>query len=141
MNVMIDVNVVLDVILKRQPWLDHSKGVWDACHQMRLAGHLVATGLTNLFYISRRIMGTEKARAGVRTCLATFEIIPVGRLELEQAEAMAGSDLEDNVCLACALNAGLDAIVTRNPKDFGSSSVPVMTPAELLALLVNAPDA
>jgi hypothetical protein len=49
MNVLIDVNVVLDVILERQPWLGDSKGVWDACHQMRIAGHLVATGLTNLF--------------------------------------------------------------------------------------------
>ena len=51
-----------------------------------LTGHLVATGLTNLFYISRRIIGTEKARAGIHICLATFEIIPVGRQELEQAE-------------------------------------------------------
>ena len=54
---------------------------------------------------------------------------------------MAGSDLEDNVCLACALNARLDAIVTRNPKDFAASPVPVLTPAELLALLTKAPDA
>ncbi len=82
MNVLIDVNVALDVILEREPWLGDSKGVWDACYQMRLTGHLVATGLTNLFYISRRIIGTEKARAGVPICLATFEIIPVGRQEL-----------------------------------------------------------
>jgi predicted nucleic acid-binding protein len=138
MNVLIDVNVALDVILERQPWLDDSKGVWDACYQMRLTGHLVATGLTNLFYVSRRIIGTTKARAGVHICLATFEIVPVGRLELEQADAMAGSDLEDNVCLACAVNAHLDAIVTRNPKDFAASPIPVLTPTELLALLPEA---
>jgi predicted nucleic acid-binding protein len=138
MNVLIDVNVALDVILERQPWLDDSKGVWDACYQMRLTGHLVATGLTNLFYVSRRIIGTTKARAGVHICLATFEIVPVGRLDLEQADAMAGSDLEDNVCLACAVNAHLDAIVTRNPKDFAASPIPVLTPTELLALLPKA---
>ena len=45
------------------------------------------------------------------------------------------------MCLACALNARLDAIVTRNPKDFAASPVPVLTPAELLALLPKAPDA
>ena len=76
MNVLIDVNVVLDVILEREPWLGDSKEVWDACYQMRLTGHLVATGLTNLFYISRRIIGTESP--GSTICLATFEIIPVG---------------------------------------------------------------
>jgi len=35
----------------------------------------------------------------------------------------------------------LDAIVTRNPKDFAGSPVPVLTPAELLALVPKAPDA
>ncbi|MGO8896832.1 MAG: type II toxin-antitoxin system VapC family toxin [Isosphaeraceae bacterium] len=141
MNILIDVNVVLDVILERQPWLGDSKGVWDACHQMRIAGHLVATGLTNLFYISRRTIGTEKARAGVHICLATFEIISVGRLELEQADAMAGSDLEDNLSLACALSARLDVIVTRDPSGFAGSPILVLTPAELLAKLPKVPDA
>lgn len=141
MNVLIDANVALDVLLKRQPWLDDSKGVWDACHQKRITGHLVGTGLTNIFYVSRRIIGTEKARAGIRMSLATFEIIPVGRLELERADEMAGSDLEDNVCIACAVEAKLDAIVTRNARDFASSPVPVLTPAELLALLAKTQDA
>lgn len=141
MNVLIDANVALDVILERQPWLGDSKGVWDACYQNRVTGYLVATSLTNLFYVSGRIIGTEKARAGVHICLATFEIIPVGRLELEQADAMAGSDLEDNVSLACALNARLDAIVTRDPRGFAGSPIPVLTPAELLARLPKAPDA
>jgi predicted nucleic acid-binding protein len=135
MKVLIDANVALDVVLERRPWLDDSKAVWDACHETRIVGHLVATSLTNLFYVSRRLIGTEKARAGVRICLATFEIIPVGRLELEQADAMTGSDLEDNVSLACALAAGLDAIVTRDPKGFAGSPVPVLSPAELLAQL------
>jgi hypothetical protein len=135
MRVLIDVNVALDVVLERQPWLEDSKGVWDACHQTRIVGHLVATGLTNLFYVSRRIIGTEKARNGVRICLATLEIILVGRSELEQADAMSGSDLEENVSLACALAAELDAIVTRDPRGFAGSPIPVLSPAELLALL------
>ena len=49
-------------------------------------------------------------------CLATFEIIPVGRMELVQAEMMAESDLDDNVSLTCAQVAGLDVIVTRDPR-------------------------
>ena len=109
--------------------------MWDACHEMKIVGHLVVTSLTNLFYISRRIIGTDKARAGWRMCLATFEIVPMGRLELEQADAMAGSDLEDNVSLACAQVAGLDAIVTRDPRGFAGSTIPVLSPAELLAVL------
>ena len=135
MRALIDTNVALDVILERQPWLEDSKGVWDACHEMKIVGHLVATSLTNLFYVSRRITGTDKARAGVRMCLATFEVLPVGRFELEQADAKAGGDLEDNVSMACAKVAGLDAIVTRDPRGFAGSTIPVLSPAQLLALL------
>ena len=137
MKVLVDVNVALDVILEREPWLKDSKGVWDACHETRIVGHLNATAVTNIFYVSRRLIGTEKARAAVRICLATFEIIPVGRDELQKADAMAGSDLEDNVSMACALAAGLDAIVTRDPKGFAGSPIPVLSPTELLARLPN----
>ena len=135
MRVLIDVNVALDVILEHQPWLEDSKGVWDACHETRVVGHLIATSVTNIFHVSRRLIGTEKARAGVRMCLATLEIVPVGRHELEQADTMAGNDLEDNVSLACALTASLDAIVTRDSTGFAGSPIPVLSPAEFLALL------
>jgi hypothetical protein len=48
--------------------------------------------------------------------------------------------MEDNVCVACAMNASLDAIVTRNPKDFAGSRIPILTPADLLAQLAKAPE-
>ncbi len=51
--------------------------------------------------------------------------------------------LDTNVVLhiECAAADQLDAIVTRNPKDFAGSPVLVLTPAELLARLANAHDA
>ena len=56
----------------------------------------------------------------------------------ERRTALAGSDFEDNLHIACAAEARLDAIVTRNPKDFAGSPLPVLTPATLLALLATA---
>ena len=57
------------------------------------------------------------------------------------ATTLIGSDFEDNLHVACAVQARLDAIVTRNRKDFAGSPVPVLTPAELLALLARGPEA
>ncbi len=65
-------------------------------------------------------------------CLATFEIIPVGRMELVQAEMMAESDLDDNVSLTCAQVAGLDVIVTRDPRGFAGSTIPVLSPLRIV---------
>ena len=59
---------------------------------------------------------------------------------LDVAERWDGIDFEDNLQIACAVEATLDAIVTRNPKDFAGSPVPVLTPAELPVLLAKAPD-
>jgi hypothetical protein len=70
-----------------------------------------------------------------------LEIVPVDRTALEMATTLPGSDFEDNLQIACAVQACLDAIVTRNPQDFAGSPVPVLTPAELLALLGKGPDA
>ena len=65
----------------------------------------------------------------------------VDRTALEMATTLPGSDFEDNLQIAYAVEAGLDAIVTRNAKDFVGSPIRILTPAEFLALLANAPDA
>ncbi|HEV3446105.1 MAG TPA: hypothetical protein VG099_15800, partial [Gemmataceae bacterium] len=48
------------------------------------------------------------------------------------ADALAGNDFEDNILLAAAVGAALDAIVTRNVADFSHSPLPVWEPVELL---------
>jgi predicted nucleic acid-binding protein len=47
---------------------------------------------------------------------------------------LASMDFEDNIQIACAIANRLDAIVTRDKK-FQRSSIPVLTPAELLKRL------
>ncbi|MBV8612024.1 MAG: PIN domain-containing protein [Singulisphaera sp.] len=133
LNVLIDVNVLLDVLLDRAPWVDQAREIWTAHHRRALVGHLAAHALPNIFYIARKIVGIQKARGAVHLCLQTFEIAPIGRAELELADSLTGSDLEDNLVLACATLARLDAVVTRDPKGFACPPIPVITPDELLA--------
>ena len=85
------------------------------------------------------MIGTEKAREALSACLQTFEILPIGRAELECADSREGSDFEDNLVIASAVAAKLDAIVTRDLKGFTGSPVPVLTPAELLAKFSKTP--
>jgi hypothetical protein len=42
-------------------------------------------------------------------------------------------NFEDNLQVACAVLTRLDAIVTRDPRGFAGSPVPVLAPARLLA--------
>lgn len=135
MNGLVDTNIVLDVLLKREPWVADSTRVWQACESQRMTGYLVASTLTDIFYIARKIIGREAAFEAIEVCLATFAVCPVDRAVLEQALRLPGQDFEDNVQIAAAVHSGLDVIVTRNPDDFASASIMVLTPSALLAHL------
>ncbi|GEM_PF-5993728 len=51
--------------------------------------------------------------------------------DISEASSMSTSDFEDNLQIACAIEAQLDAIVTRDPAGFAQSPIPAMTPVEL----------
>ena len=54
---------------------------------------------------------------------------------LLDADGMTGADFEDNILIAAAVAASVDAIVTRNAGHFSHSLIPVWEPAELLRRL------
>jgi predicted nucleic acid-binding protein len=140
MTVLLDLNVVLDALLGREPWRAEADAIWDANRDGRIGGRVSAAALPTLFYVIRKQEDVARAHLAVANCLRSLEIVPVDRTTLEMATNLPGSDFEDNLQIACAVEARLDAIVTRNPKDFSGSPVLVLTPAELLALLAKAPD-
>ena len=135
MRILLDTNVVLDVLLRRQPWVVEASAIWQANDEGRVTGYLMASALTDIFYVARRLVNLETARAAVQTCLDAFEFCSVDRYALELAHGMPGMDFEDNLQIACADVAGLDAIITRNLDDFQISPVPVLTPTQMLEKL------
>ncbi len=130
MKLLFDTNVVLDVLLNREPWVATAKELWRANDTGRISGFLTATTLTDIHYIARKAKGLASAREAVQLCLAAFEICSVERSDLEQAVALPGNDFEDNLQISVAFQDDLDAIVTRNPADYRDSLVPVLTPEE-----------
>ena len=137
MRVLLDTDVLLDSLLQRTPWHLESDEIL-----RRAAGgevHLAVVSLTlaNLFYVGRRIVGAERARAEVRRVVMTFEVLSVDRQTILDADSLPGADFEDNIQMAAALTAAVDAIVTRNTQDFSASTIPVLTPPELLSRLIS----
>jgi predicted nucleic acid-binding protein len=141
MRVLLDTNVVLDLLLERDPWRAEAEAIAWAGADGRVEARVCASSITDIYYISAKLVGADKARRIVRNCLDLLQVVNVTRDLLDAAELRGGNDYEDDLQIECALNARLDAIVTRNPKDFADSPVLVLTPAELLARLAKAPDA
>ncbi|MEN6452054.1 MAG: PIN domain-containing protein [Thermoguttaceae bacterium] len=133
MRVLFDTNIVLDVLLARFSWHVEAGAIFQAARKGKLDGAVTTLSIANIFYVGRRLAGLDKARVAVRDCLDAFDVLPIDRHTLEAALAMQGSDFEDDIQIAAATQAGLDAIVTRDPTGFAASHIPAYSPAELLA--------
>ena len=135
MHILFDTNVILDVLLNREPWVRDSAALWRANDDGQIVGYVIASAFTDIFYIARRLAGRDTARTAIEICLDAFVVCPVNRETLERAASVEGGDFEDNLQAACAELMGLDAIATRNKDDFRGSSIPAFTPTEILARL------
>ena len=56
----------------------------------------------------------------------TLQILPVDRETIYLALGLSSFDFEDNIVIACAQQAHLDIIVTRDRQGFAHSPIPVM---------------
>jgi len=137
MRVLLDTNVLLDSLLQRAPWNLESDEILRRAQPGVLDLAVTALTLANLFYVGRQIVGTAQARADVRRVAQTLDILPVDRSTILHADALSGSDFEDNIQIAATAIAGMDAIVTRDHSGFASSPISILSPAELLHQLAN----
>ena len=132
MRVLIDTNIILDVLFDRQPFVEDAVKLWQLVEAERVIGCLTATTLTNIFYIARKQLGTERTREVIADLLAVFEICPVGKEILSDALSLPFVDYEDAVQEAVAQQAGVDAIITRNLSDYTYSTFRVMTAGDII---------
>jgi hypothetical protein len=82
-----------------------------------------------------KTLGKAAAEENLHLLLRLFDVATVNQAVIETALDSAYADFEDAVLYSAAALVECDAIVTRNIKDFKSSTVPVYAPDELLAVL------
>lgn len=134
---LLDTNVLLDLLLNRVPWAADAAVLWDAHRQGQIKLWIAAFSLPTIFYIVRKQAGIPAARTAVQACLTTIDIAPTDQSTLVAAEALAGSDFEDDAQIATAVQLGVDGIITRDPRGFVASPIPVVTPSDAVAILAG----
>ena len=135
MKILFDTNVVLDLLLDRKPFVEHSQELFAMVESGKIDGFLGATTITTLEYLLHKALSTKEANGIIRKLLKLFEIAPVNRLVLEDAIDSSFSDFEDGVLHAAAIHCGVQAIVTRDQKGFSKAQVVVYPPQDLLNIL------
>jgi predicted nucleic acid-binding protein len=135
MTVLFDTNVILDLLLEREPFVDAAEKLMAKVERGEIVGMLGATTVTTLHYLLAKNLDKKEAERVITTLLRLFEIAAVTRIVLEEALKTRSDDYEDAVLCQAAYHAGADLIVTRDRKGFEKAGIPVATPNELLAML------
>jgi predicted nucleic acid-binding protein len=133
MRVLLDTNVVLDVLLEREPHAHAAAQLMSLVDDGQIEGYLCATTVTTVHYLAAKALGPRRAAALVATLLDVFQIAPVDREVVAGAVDLGFADFEDAVIHEAAVLAGASAIVTRNLRDFKGARIPVFDPSEMLA--------
>lgn len=135
MKVLFDTNVILDLLLARQPYEREAARLVAAVERSQLTGYLCATTITTLFYLYAKSSSSVQARKATGQLLTLFDVAPVNRGVLQLALEREFGDYEDAVLHEAARIAGVEAIVTRNSKDFRQASLRIYQPEELVVAL------
>jgi predicted nucleic acid-binding protein len=131
-KVMLDLNVLLDVVQRREPFYAASATVLSQAVEESGTSCLPGHALTTLHYIVTKYAGREQANTLVDWVLAHLEIVPQDRAQFVRARNLRFDDFEDAALASAAEAAGCKLILTRNVADFGASPVPAVTPEEFL---------
>ena len=134
-KVLIDLNVILDVLQRREPFYDTSARVLAAAETGLVEGWIAAHSLTTLFYLQARHHSAAQARIALGDLLRILSVAAVDQKVIEQALTLPYRDFEDAVQMMAAVQIGADYLITRNVPDYKVGPIPALEPAELLALL------
>ena len=135
MKVLIDTNVILDVLYKREGFYEDSLKIWKLCETRKIDGYIFALSIPNIVYILRRELDPEKTLEVINNINLVFKIYDLKSEIIMQAAEKKTKDYEDALQMVTAQKLKASFIVTRNIKDFIGSKIIAVKPSELLERL------
>lgn len=136
-SLLIDANVVIDYLLVRQPQFSDSVRVLSACQKGIVKGYLAFHSLSIIWYVLRKNQIEDRRTALLEiTDFLTVTGAAHG-LVIDAIKNEDFRDFEDCLQEKYALEVNADYIVMNNVKDFESSAIKAVTPAEMLRILIK----
>lgn len=135
MKVLIDTNIILDLALIRLPFYEEADEIFYLIELEKIEGFVSATTLTDIYYILRKQKGKEWSFEFLHRLTTLCKINPITEKIVIKALNNNYKDCEDDIQYYSAIINNLDAIVTRNIKDFSQDDFLILTPAQLITII------
>ena len=133
MKILLDTNVILDLLLAREPFVDEAREIFILLENKTLQGYLCATTVTTLHYLIGREKNKQEANEIIERLLKLFNVTEVNKEVLHLACEQNGVDYEDAVIYCSCEKEEVDYILTRDKSGFKNSQVATLLPKEFLA--------
>jgi predicted nucleic acid-binding protein len=135
-HVLFDTDVILDFLFDRKPFSQNSLALFLKCEDKELCGYVTPVILSNIYYITMQESHHAFVLEKLKVLVSIFTVLPMDQKTVHLALHSKFNDFEDALQYAAALGSKkIDALVTRNLKDFKKSTIPVFSPGELLSVL------
>lgn len=132
LRVLFDINIILDVLQKREPFYLSSAQALSLAEDGVIVGYISANTVTTLFYLMTKGQSAGFAKNALTNLIQFLCICKVDQSTIEQALNLQMKDFEDAVQATAALHIKVDYLVTRNIKDYSSEIIAAIKPIELI---------
>ncbi len=126
MKVFIDTNIFLDILCRRERFVDDALSIFDMAVDDQIELLITDLSIANIKYITRKEIPSEKFYDLIQTFRPVFTIVPIGAGVIDSAISLRANDFEDALQYFSAVQAGADCLVTRNIKDYGFAKMEVL---------------
>jgi predicted nucleic acid-binding protein len=133
-QVFLDTNVVLDLALNRTEFVKDAESIFALKDMGKIDIHISALTLSIVAYFAAK--HKQDSFVIVGRFLDWIHVIDLESIFFKQIVTSDFLDFEDGLQYFSAMMVkDIKAIITRNTKDFKSSSIPVLTPAQFLSTI------
>ena len=132
MKLLIDTNIIMDVLTKREPHFESSSVFLKTCGK-KIKAYIIASQTTDIFYLLRRAgLDSKAAKDAVLKIVDDLEVLSITSIDVQNALNSDMSDYEDALLAYCAKRIKASFIITRNDRDFILSPVAAISPSTFL---------
>jgi hypothetical protein len=104
--------------------------------QKYINGFVSATVMTDISYITSKLLRSKEcAKNLLKKFIGMINIATVDGNMVVEALNFEWNDFEDSIQYVVGKNIAADYLVTRNPKDFSGSKIPIVEPEGLLNII------
>lgn len=132
-KLFLDTNIMIDLLSERQPFYAEAARIFSLADKKEIELSVSALSFATTNYILLQSKKSDEAKQILRKLKLIVKVLGLDDKVVELALNDSDfKDFEDGLQYYTALEHGLDAIITRNLKDFKKSRIPVMTADQYL---------